>query len=76
MKQFLVVAALVLGLSVPAAAGERASLEDELDLFAAAFLDRLQAKSIAEGVEYCGLFGFDASGALAATEARRGEVDS
>ncbi len=57
-------------------AQDRRELYDELDIFAAAFFDTLQVQSIAENVEYCGYFGIDASGQLAATKAVRGAVDS
>ena len=39
-------------------------------------LDTLQARSIAEGVEYCGYFGLDGSGQIAATAPHRGQPDS
>lgn len=47
-----------------------------LDEFAADHLNRVQMLSIADGVEYCGLFGIDASGRLAATPPKRGLADS
>lgn len=40
--------------------------------FAANTLAQLQARSIGEGVEYCGFLGRDATGAFAATPAQRG----
>ena len=42
------------------------------DLFAIAFLDSIQAQSIADQREYCGFFYFDDSGAVRATPPRRG----
>ena len=57
-------------------AQDRSDLYDELDIFAAAVLDTLQVRSIAENVEYCGCFGIDATGRLAATKAVRGSEDS
>lgn len=71
---FVVAAGLLL--PSPAAAQDRAALTDELDLFAAAHFDRIQPQSIAARVEYCGLLGFDATGRLAATPAKRGKPDS
>ena len=59
-----------------AQAQSRSELVDELDLFAVAHLDKLQALSIRDNVEYCGLFGYDASGKIAATKAMRGLRDS
>lgn len=60
----------------PAHAQTRASLTDDLDIFAAAFLDRMQPVSIGDGVEYCGLFVLDAEGRFVATDPRRGRADS
>ncbi len=60
----------------PAAAQDRAALNEEPDRFAAAHFDGIQPRSIADGVEYCGLLGFDAAGKLAATPAKRGTPDS
>lgn len=39
---------------------------------ATAYLDRVQARSIPEKVEYCGWFGYDSRGDLLATPAKRG----
>ncbi len=49
---------------------------EELHDFAADHLDTVQPISIKEGVEYCGFFGYDANGQLAATPAKRGRQDS
>ncbi|MGD1907185.1 MAG: DUF4329 domain-containing protein [Leptolyngbyaceae cyanobacterium] len=49
---------------------------DELDDFARDHLVEVQEISIEAGVEYCGLYGYDADGELAATTAVRGEPDS
>ena len=59
-----------------AGAQDRSQLKDELDIFAAAFFDKIQIKSIMENVEYCGYFGIDADGKIAATRAKRGLRDS
>ncbi|MDA0664143.1 MAG: DUF4329 domain-containing protein [Proteobacteria bacterium] len=69
---------LIVALMLPqhGAAQDRAALTDELDRFAAAHLDRIQPRSIADGAEYCGLLGFDANGKLAASPATRGNADS
>ncbi len=57
-------------------AQDRGELDDGLDKFAAAHLDEIQARSIAENVEYCGYLGYDAAGRIAATQAKRGLEDS
>lgn len=49
---------------------------EELHEFAADHLDTVQPISIREGVEYCGLLGYDNRGQLAATPAKRGRVNS
>lgn len=73
-RLFLFIAALVLpGLST---AEDRRALDGPLEHFAAAHFDRIQPRSIADGVEYCGLFGYDADGKIAATQAVRGGADS
>lgn len=60
----------------PSAAHDRGDLVGALDRFAAAHFDRIQPRSIADGIEYCGLLGIDMSGNLAATPPLRGEADS
>lgn len=50
----------------------RSSLTDELDILAVEHLDKVQAESVRENSEYCGFFGFDGSGKLAATEPTKG----
>ena len=49
---------------------------DELDEFAREYLADVQEVSIEAGVEYCGWFGYDGDGDLAATEAVPGDADS
>lgn len=49
---------------------------DELHQFAVEHLDTVQPISIRDGVEYCGLFGYDTRGKLVATQAHKGKVDS
>jgi hypothetical protein len=49
---------------------------DELDDFARAHLAEVQTISIEAGVEYCGLYGYDANGELTATAANPGNQDS
>jgi nucleotide-binding universal stress UspA family protein len=49
---------------------------DELDEFAREYLADVQEVSIEAGVEYCGWFGYDSDGELAATEAVPGDADS
>lgn len=75
MKYLAAFAACLIA-ALPAAAQDRADLTDDLDIFAAAFLDRVQPISIGDGVEYCGLFIRDDDGRLIATPPRRGKADS
>ena len=49
-----------------------AELPDALDRFAASHLDKVQQLSFRDGIEYCGLFGLDRDGELAATPPRPG----
>ena len=49
---------------------------NELDEFAREYLADVQEISIEAGVEYCGWFGYDGDGDLAATEALPGDADS
>ena len=72
----LLILLAALTLPNPSIAQDRDMLADELDRFAAAHFDRIQPRSITDGVEYCGLLGVDADGNLAATPARRGDADS
>ena len=76
MRRSLLIVALLVLLQGQAQAQSRSELTDELDLFAVAHLDKVQPLSIRDKVEYCGLFGYDAAGRLAATRAVRGEPDS
>lgn len=76
MRSTYLLSTVLLLMSQMAAAGDRDLLEDELDIFAAALFDEIQVKSITENVEYCGYLGFDADGELAATDEKRGEMDS
>lgn len=76
MFRCMSVIVLLLVLQAPAHAQSRSDLTDELDLFAVAYFDKIQPLSIRDKVEYCGLFGYDAAGRLAATEVVRGERDS
>lgn len=48
----------------------------DADAFAIAYLDRMQARSFARGVEFCGLFGRDAQGYVIATAPVVGHLDS
>lgn len=75
MKRFLCLAALAVFSVSLAQAQSRKDVRGTLNLFAVAHLDEVQRFSIRDGVEYCGLFGYDRSGKLAATPARRGERD-
>ena len=74
-KGIALAALWMIAVSTPACAQSRSALDDELDKFAAALFDRIQPRSIAENVEYCGLLGRDKSGKFAATKAKRGQVD-
>lgn len=76
MCRLLCLIGLLLFAMEPAHAQSRSELSDELDLFAVAHFDKVQPLSIRDKVEYCGLFGIDASGRIAATKALRGERDS
>ena len=69
----LLILLAALTLPNPSIAQDRDMLADELDRFAAAHFDRIQPRSITDGVEYCGLLGVDADGNLAATPARPDE---
>lgn len=51
-------------------------LSDELDEFALSQLEKIQLRSIRDNVEYCGFIGYDSSGELTATRAKRGQMDS
>ena len=62
--------------ALPGAAQVRSDLTGELDIFAAKYFDWLQPRSIREGIEYCGLFGMDGKGNLAAILAQPGNADS
>jgi hypothetical protein len=62
--------------ALPGAAQDRSDLTGELDIFAAKYFDWLQPRSIREGIEYCGLFGVDGKGNLAAILAQPGNADS
>lgn len=75
-KQFLLLIAIALFSIGPAQADPWEAITDELDRFAVAHLDKVQALSIRDGVEYCGLFGYDAAGRLSATGPVAGEADS
>ena len=79
MRLSYLAATLALAVSialVPARAGEWRSFEDELDRFAAEFLNSVQPRSFAEKREHCGLFGYDAAGNFAATGPIAGLPDS
>ena len=76
LKRILAAAALVLLWSQAAVAGDRAGLEDELDIFAVEHFDKIQPLSVAKKVEFCGYFGINAAGDLAATLAVPGDADS
>ncbi len=68
--------AIVGALSIGSApAQDRSSLTDEVHIFAASHLESLQDISFAKKKEYCGLIGYDHSGQLAATKAKRGGRD-
>lgn len=69
-------ALLVLLVAQTATADDRSTLEDELDIFAVKHFDEIQALSIAKNAEFCGYFGYNAAGRLAATEPTPGEADS
>lgn len=72
-------ALLTVALLLPATAAiadDADDLLEDLDRFAANFLDGVQLRSFAQNVEYCGLFGLDAYGRMVATPAKRGERDS
>ncbi|MEM8798336.1 MAG: DUF4329 domain-containing protein [Pseudomonadota bacterium] len=47
-------------------------LPDPVDRFAASILNKIQAQSIREGVEYCGFIGYNRRGELSATDPKRG----
>ena len=76
MRRCLLLITLLPLLAGPAHAQSRSALTDDLDLFAVAHFDKVQPLSIRDQVEYCGLFGYDAAGRIAATKAVRGGRDS
>ncbi len=76
MKAFLLFGMVLVLTPSMANADDRNDLLDELDLFAAGHLDKVQPRSFADNVEYCGLFGIDAYGRLVASDARRGLADN
>ena len=76
MKRIWLVFAVFFLAGPSALSHDRGRLHDELDKFAAAHFDKIQPRSIADNLEYCGLFGYDKSGKLAATKAKRGRLDS
>lgn len=49
------------------------SLEGPVDRFAADILNKAQTQSFQDGVEYCGIIGYDEDGNLAATTPKRGQ---
>lgn len=57
---------------VTAPLAQRVQSQGEVDAFAKAFLDSIQAQSIAERREFCGFFFRDNTGALRATPPRKG----
>ena len=66
---------VLLALPCPAQAQSRSHVVDEVNRFMLAFFDRIQPRSIAENVEYCGLVAFDPDGELRTTPPRAGSVD-
>ncbi len=75
MKSLFGTVVLVLACATAAHAQDD-DIYDDLDVFAVAFLNDLQPISISQGVEYCGYFGLDANGNIAATQPHRGLPDS
>lgn len=75
MRRVCVFSAALLLAAPFASAQDRSTLEDQLDIFAAAHFDSIQMRSFAEKVEYCGWLGFDALGTMVATPAKRGAAD-
>lgn len=74
------IGATLLMLASPIATARNTSLSDraldELHEFAANHLDAVQALSFRDGVEYCGLLGYDANGQLTATTPTKGHEHS
>ena len=48
----------------------------DVDAFALEILESIQPRSILEGIEYCGVLGFDAAGDLVASRPMPGEIDA
>jgi hypothetical protein len=71
----LCVVAAIMSVAV-ATAQDRSQLTGEANIFAVAHLDKIQTRSFSDGAEYCGLIGYDAQGALKATQAKKGRADS
>lgn len=72
------IAVILLFAALPALADaqSRRQVTDDVDRFMLAHFDKIQAKSIAENREYCGLVGFDKQGELRVTPAKAGNEDS
>lgn len=72
-----IVLALFLVLPDPIAAAQSLEgIEDEVDRFAVRHLHQVQALSIRDNREYCGIIGFDVTGRIKATGPHPGEMDS
>ncbi len=66
---------LFLFFTLPASAERPTHHFRNIDHFAITYLTKVQLKSLRDGVEYCGLFGYREDGTLAATPEIRGEID-
>ncbi|MEM9476400.1 MAG: DUF4329 domain-containing protein [Pseudomonadota bacterium] len=69
LRIFVVISALFAGCAASADQARE-------DAYARAFLDILQQRTLTSGREYCGYFGYDTSGRIVATPARRGRLAS
>lgn len=69
---------ILLAISLPsvASAQSRSAVNDDIDKFVLELFDRVQAQSIEENREYCGLIGFDHGDFLVATGPVPGDMDS
>ena len=65
---------LILVTSAHVSAQEWRTLPEEIDRFAASFLDDVQLLSIREGVEYCGFIGYNRKDELTTTKPKRGKA--
>jgi len=72
----VLVCGLVMACATSGIAQTRASVTDEVDIFVLNFFDQIQQRSFDNGVEYCGLIGYDENDQLVATPPAKGTADA